>query len=371
MCSVWLLLPVVSKLSSKARLGGEEVLLCHDNAALEQQRRHSSPESNWTLTAVKHGLSTECPCAYDLSGRCRQAKHMCTVTKNDYYCKIEILGAIVSSEGAIIQQAPPHKVYSFSHDSMSGMGPRYTDTTKGQFVQGYTDAYNKWREHGMSPGSIAALPEVDMIVPLRMRWDDCFNHISFQAVPMIAHVKSLWKPDDSTWTQLYWHASFFTAAVLRLLDIPMDRIIMEKGVRAKKLVLPWMQGWCPLQVSSVQGVAKDVSTEITHNLLKKSRKVSAADIGKPVDGKRNIIYLQRPMSKHNTRQVVNEEAIVAALRAELDLMKYNFVLLPHTPHSPSLRILSTSKPRAAHSSRVLGKEVCCTFGNTSRSFLVA
>ena len=119
----------------------------------------------------------------------------------------------------------------------------------------------------MSPGSIAALPEVDMIVPLRMRWDVAsITSPSSRADdrPCEVFVEARRQHMDAA----YWHASFFTAAVLRLLDIPMDRIIMEKGVRAKKLVLPWMQGWCPLQVSSVQGVAKDVSTEITQFIEK-------------------------------------------------------------------------------------------------------
>lgn len=341
---VWVILFQMTqgKHAFKARASNEEVLFCHDNPDLEQQRQQRSPDSNWTLIALKHGLSTECPCAYDLSGKCRQAKHMCTTTKNDFYCKIEINSAIISRDGAIIQQEYPYKFYSFSHDSMSGMAPRYTDITKGQFAQGYADAYSTWIQRGKSTREIDTLPQLDMVVPLRMRWDDCFNHLSFQAVPLIAHVKELWKPDEEMWRQLYWHASFFTAGVLRLLDVPEDRIIIERTVRARKVVLPWMQGWCPLQVSSVRGIARGVSELVTRNLLMKSKVVSATEIGKPVDGKRNVVYVQRPLGKHNTRQVINEEAIVAALKAELDLTRYNFVLLPHTPEAKTIDGLHNS-----------------------------
>ena len=333
LASLWQI--IQSKQAFTASSSNEEVLFCHDSANMEQQRQQRFPDSNWTLTALKHGFSIECPCAYDLSGKCRQAKHMCTTTKNDFYCKIEMRSAIVSSGGAIIQEKYPHKFYSFSHDSMSGMSPRYTDVTKSQFAQGYADAYSKWTEYGKSAQKIDTLQQVDTLVPLRMRWDDCFNHISFQAVPMIAHARELWNPDEATWKNLYWHASFFTAGVLRLMDIPEDHIIVEKSVRAKKVVLlPWMQGWCPLQVSSVRGIAKNVSSLITYNLLKKV--VPVTDIGKSVNGRRNIVYVQRPLGKHNTRQVVNEEAIIAALKAELDMTKYNFVLLPHTPEAKTI-----------------------------------
>ena len=68
---VWVILFQMTqgKHAFKARASNEEVLFCHDNPDLEQQRQQRSPDSNWTLIALKHGLSTECPCAYDLCAR--------------------------------------------------------------------------------------------------------------------------------------------------------------------------------------------------------------------------------------------------------------------------------------------------------------
>ena len=74
-----------------------------------------------------------------------------------------------------------------------------------------------------------------------MRWDDCFNHLFSSRADDRARERVVGTQTVTTWKNLYWHASFFTAGVLRLMDIPEDHIV-EKSVRAKKVVLPWMQG---------------------------------------------------------------------------------------------------------------------------------
>ena len=79
-----------------------------------------------------------------------EVSDMCTTTKNDFYCKIEMRSAIVSSGGAIIQEKYPHKFYSFSHDSMSGC-PHATQTSLRANLRKVMPMRTvKWTEHGKS-----------------------------------------------------------------------------------------------------------------------------------------------------------------------------------------------------------------------------
>ena len=350
--------------------GGPIILTCDNNrgSPLSRGTINEAPSfDNVNVSFGSHSFSTDCPCAYDYKGKCRQAAHMCTTPTKNFYCLFRIENAIISSDGGIID-CESLRPYSFAHSTIRGGQPIYYEGIHMRWHTGYSEAASKFlHQYPSLDINSKALKVYDNVVPLRMRWDDCFNHLSFQTMPMIAHVKEF--VSDSEWKQLNWHASLFSAAILRLLDVPAERIIIERSILASSVVMPWVQGWCPPQISSLKGVAARISNQMTASLLNmpSSKKKHFHDADKKNGGsafiqqqnemKRNlaaphassdlvksssnrtIIYMPR-MSK-STRSVVNDAEIIQFLRNNL-LPSYELVIAGHTQEYKTVEALHNS-----------------------------
>eukprot|EP01034_Spumella_vulgaris_P021449 gene21449-27482_t len=213
-------------------------------------------------------------------------------------------------------------------------------------------------------------PVYDLVVPLRMRWDDCFNHLSFQTMPLLGSVKEF---HGDIWKTLSWHASLFGAAMLNLLDVPMERIAVEKTILAKTVLLPWVPHWCPVQLASLNGIAYNLAAELTKNLLAKqfTNKDSPLEPfnvlipGKPEQESvhayletrmsnkdvRFVVYMSR--TEHQPRGVVNEQEILSTIRTALS-PNYQLVVLGHSVEYKTVLKLQQSWQRYA---RVVNRAV--------------
>lgn len=178
-----------------------------------------------------HNFQLACPVAFDFNGKPRQARHMCTVSLRPNFCQFSIPNIIITKSGGLLE-CDSLATLSFSHPSMRGEPPIYFHGIHDIWSSGYVEAAASHKQRN------ERLPTFPLVVPTRMRWDDCFNHLSFQSMPFIAHVKEFL---GDVWDDLYWHASLFTAALLELLDVPKERILIEVPIRAESLVLPWVQ----------------------------------------------------------------------------------------------------------------------------------
>jgi hypothetical protein len=200
------------------------------------------------VTYLSHSFPLDCPCAYDSKGFCRQKPHMCTASKSNFYCNFKLSSVILSRKGGLIDCRSLSPI-SFSHSSM-GMSPPIYDDSNHVWQDYYIDEavngiLNIKRQQKKEKSYLQSIKTYDLVVPTRMIWDNMFNHISFQTVPLIAHVKTFY---TDMWYNITWHSSLQTAAILKLLDVEDDKIVIEKLVYAKNVILPWVQGWCPLKV---------------------------------------------------------------------------------------------------------------------------
>lgn len=296
----------------------------HDHV-LKCVLRRSSDHDQYTADTIAHNLSTECPCAYDSHGKCHQQPHMCSATKQSFYCKFTLHNVLVTGTGGLIDCASLTPI-SFAHRSMGKGDPTYYEGTYNKWVNNYVNASRTFLQGPFiklkATGKAVSLPTYDLVVPTRMLWDTKFTHLSFQAVPFIALVHLAYG-HTPLWSELTWHASTATAALLMLLDIPRERIV-TRAVRAKRLVMPWIPHWSPPQVAVWRGLAADITRIITHRLVtgpfteyaycddtcRHTGRLTPRNATKPL-----VVYLSRPPTA--TRYVTNEADLIEAIRATL------------------------------------------------------
>jgi hypothetical protein len=217
--------------------------------------------SHINVTHYSHSFPKDCPCVYDSKGICQQTSQVCTSPTSDFYCNFRLKNVIISKDGGLID-CGTLTAMTFSHPTMYGSptyDPALNEIFKAYFEKAATEGLQQLKARKMKA------PEAyDMVVPARMIWDDCFNHLSFQAIPFIAHVKEF---NEEIWDKLTWHASIFTAAILRLLDVPEERIIIEKSVFARTVVLPWVPNWSPAETATFRGIAAGIMKQMTTKLI--------------------------------------------------------------------------------------------------------
>lgn len=332
-------------------------LICKDsfqteNDSLSSNYSHSQIYENIRVKVGKlkaKGFSPSCPCAFDVTGRCRQAAHMCTASNNTFFCSFSMKKVIISAEGALIDISTM-KMISLAHPSVAGgVEPKYNPDIFTSWLEGYEIAYKSFK----SP-EIASLPVHKDVVPVRMRWDDCFNHLSFQTMPFIASVIELY---PTQWRAFTWHASIFSAALLRLLDVPLNQIVIAKTIVAKRVVLPWIRSWNPLQLSSIHGIAKQFSELTTTKLLAMNFSSKELQTLEPLrttlsekvlkGRKRLVVYLNRTKQElYKPRGVVNEDEILRVIKESLS-RDLELVVLGHTVEYASIDLLHMSWQRYA------------------------
>lgn len=318
---------------------------------------------------LSNPFAQTCPEAFTFDNKIRQASHMCVASNSSSLCIFHGSNIVITKEGAWVDRQTG-AFHSFRHPSIAKMGPLYFPHLHDHWANYYTKFANHLPQ-------TANLPTQKLVCPIRMIWDDCFNHLSFQTLPLIGLV---YETQQSRWNKISWHSSLFSAALLTLLGVPEQRIFIERPVIAEELVLPWIPGWCPVLISSLKGVANRVATTITQNLLAKYNPLDTSidlkmatysrgfhhsmdpkdtkfldDMPPPmseneiqdlVNSKdRLILYL--PRSSKSTRSVVNDEEIVKLLRENLN-EGYRLVIIAHTKEFKTIEALHRSWYRYAY-----------------------
>jgi hypothetical protein len=308
-------------------------LICRDSG-VHKNEDHPNMEYG---SMMSHGFPSRCPESYDYQGKLHQREHMCTASNQNQSCLFRLSQVIITKDGALIDTRT-QKPYSFAHASMGMLEPIY-----------YPGIHHSWSSYYELPSTTHHNHYSDpnpykLVVPTRMRWDDCFNHLSFQSIPLIAHVYEFHQHE---WENIVWHTSLFTAALLRLLNVPMGHIVMNRQIIANEVFLPWVSGWAPPQQSTIYGIAGRVSDIITRNLLNMyqgsnsaANQTSLRVVDQIAESKQNLIlYLHRNF--RSTRGVANAAEILSILRkykhADLEVICVN-----HTMEYPTIEALHQS-----------------------------
>jgi hypothetical protein len=249
---------------------------------------------------------------------------------------------IVTKRGALLEGTSPKRTMYYGHETMVGeKNAQYAPVMSYMFLKGQELAFIDFVNDKSSFNETNSLS--GEIVALRSRFDDCFNHQSFQSLPMIALVYEF---HPSLFSSVYWHASKHTAALLMLLDIPLEKIIIDRAVRVDKVLLPWVPHWNPLQLPMLYGIAGRIEERITKRLLSMSftqndtigiEQVRVLDHRYQTIGfasnmtlsndKKYIVYLSRPETIR--RGVLNELELLQAL-ADWISTDYQLLVLPST-----------------------------------------
>lgn len=274
-----------------------------------------------------------CPCAIDVNGKCRFAEHMCFGANTTFLCTLHMKDLTITSWGALIEgDRKSRDVISLGDNSFAGgHAPQYWPEANAVIYRGIELALQRFKPVN------SVIPTKDVVIPTRMRWDDCFNHLSFQSLPLIGLV---YEHQPQLFYTSYWHASRFTAAILLLLGVEYQRLVIETHVTATTAVLPWIPHWSPFDTAPIRGVARNVSILATQNLL--SRKITLAKnsavftltpmnyLYEPTsldfnEKERYVVYFNR--SSGGKRTVDNEGEILATIHNML-LPSYRLVVLP-------------------------------------------
>lgn len=301
-----------------------------------------SDSINVTVQRIEDfGFHPDCPCPYDLEGRCRQSPHMCLTSNASHFCTFYMKDITISNWGALYLSG--RRMINFGHRTIAGGGePQYNPGDAKSFLHGFERAAQRYVASGEHV-------ERNLVVPLRYKWDDCFNHQSFQSIPLIGVMHDLL---PQLWQEVDWHASRFTAALLLLLGVPREKILVERNARAKQLVLPWLQFWNPLHLAIPKGIARQVCFKITANLLAKQFSRENIDGVKPLvpmdylynplkdlnasSEQRYVIYFNR--SESGSRTVSNEREILRILQDNLR-PEYHLIVLGPTREYKVIELL--------------------------------
>jgi hypothetical protein len=254
------------------------------------------------ISIQNHNFSTKCPYYYDSQNiKHTTRKDLCFAIKNSKYCTFRVNNSIITKGGGITGNNNNFK-YRFSHFTMNGLNKDSHNRNNHIQWSEYFEKATKGRINKINSNNIKSdLDSYAYVVPLRMRFDDCFNHLSFQAVPLISMVKEF---HSDIWDILYWHASIDTASLLNLAGVSLDRIIIDKPIIAETIILPWIPGWSPMQYPLMNGISNQLVQEITKNLLNKNLSIPDPQILDPKSENylklSNIKFLTPPLSLSNT-----------------------------------------------------------------------
>ncbi len=243
----------------------------------------------------------------------------------------------ISSSGALIEGSKfSRNVISLTDNSfLGGHDPQYWPGAKFLYQKGVEIALRKFRPVN------AAIPSKSITIPTRYHWDDCFNHLSFQSMPIIGLVYEFHR---HLFYSAYWHTSRFTAALLLLLGVEFKNLIIEEHVFAKSVVLPWVPYWNPTETASLRGISRNISLTATQTLLSKTfpdvakqsipkvvpmnyryENIDLNESGELSGPERFVVYFNR--SAGGKRTVDNELEILTALHKHLR-PEYKLLVLP-------------------------------------------
>lgn len=184
----------------------------------QNSEKRSAASDDFSVQIVKSHFSSSCPVAYDMSSKRRRALHMCVATANNFCCIFAVKDVVISDRGALIRRG---EQVTFSDPSLCGVKKLTYHSRTYKIVAGrFEKIGNKFIE---SKPFLANISEYSKVIPMRIPFDDGFNHMSFQAVPMVGSVLEFvgLRPD------YVCHASMFTAALLELIGVARHQIVMD------------------------------------------------------------------------------------------------------------------------------------------------
>jgi hypothetical protein len=282
-------------------------------------------------------------CVYDYKNRCHSKPYLNVATNVSHVCTFRMRDMIVTKRGALIEGSEPRRPLSFGHETMvGGKDPQYAPVMAYMFLKGHDLAYFDYPLEAKRPSSRGVTVK-GKLVPLRSRFDDCFNHQSFQSLPLIALVYEFHR---ELFHSVYWQASKHTAAMLMLLGIEEKMIVVERPAKVEEILLPWVPYWNPIQLPTLFGIAGNIEERMTQRLLSMKfgphetngteplrvldhqyRTIGFAGNMTLSQGKKYIVYLSRPEDMR--RGVVNETELLQAL-VDWKSEEYELLVLPST-----------------------------------------
>jgi hypothetical protein len=324
---------------------------------------------NVTMTNIQDfGFKPTTICIYDFRNTCHTRHHLSVASNATHVCTFRMQNLYITGKGALMEDDERMRGISFGHPTMvGGTGKDYAPIINYAYLKGFDNAVGRYHSHLQ-----AKLPPDAILIPVRSRWDDCFNHQSFQIIPAVSLIYEFHRED---FYRFYWHASKYTAALLLLADIPARQIIIEKDVKPSNILLTWIPYWNPMQLSGIYGIAKDLEAKMTANLLKmnftqlrvpeipvldyKFEKLnlnfSQLEQGNKNNSLRFIVYLQRNHSDAH-RNVANERELMSLLQKAIDPTKVQIiVLLPTKPYhqAEQMHMIWQQYARILHRAKVL------------------
>ena len=304
-------------------------------------------------------------CVYNYRNECITKDYLSVSTDINFVCSFEMKNMIITEKGVLLE-GDSNKPISFSHSSMVGNHPRqYAPIMSYMFLKGLDIAVQKHFES--KPDNYQRAP---LVIPIRTRYDDCFNHQSFQSIPLISLIFHFYSYEFVL--KANWQASKYTAALLLLLKIPLEKIIIEKPVMANQVKLVWIPQWNPIQLPAIFNISHEVNRLMTEQLLSfpfierdyiihhvndyknivfdvhSQPLLFHTNVTKPFqnlsissmanygslneiinnDTYRYIVYLSRSIPKPaNSRTVENENELLLALDSSINKEKYRVIVL--------------------------------------------
>lgn len=285
-------------------------------------------------------LGRECPYLIDSTGNQRSAEHMCFGANTTFICTLQMKKLLITTEGIMVEkQLLTKQAISLESPSMGGGHElQYAPSASKIYYASIEDSFNRLRPTN------AKVSTKELVIPARLKWDDCFNHLSFQSIPLIGLVYEFY---PHMFYRAHWHVSRHTAALLLLLGVEFNKLVIESPVIASSAFLPWVPYWNPYDTPSIRGIARNVSLVLTKKLLSRrfDGPVSALTpmnhLYQPIQldfhrKERYVVYFNRTFN--GTRNVDNEQEVLTAIHSML-APSYRLVVLPSTHDHKKIRQL--------------------------------
>lgn len=314
------------------------------------------------LTEV--GLSTSQPCAYDSSGICHSPRFLSLSSLSSFYCTYNMSNFVVSAEGGIFPtsngKALTEELVIFDYAALKSI-----------------DGYEQYKADVVTPARTFTVPKRipnthDLVVPLRVKWDFLFNHLSFEVLPIIGAAYHFYRP---IWDKLSFHCSLHSAALMELLGVSASRIIVSETIQVKHVLLPatphFLRDWILNRPAPIRGITAEVSTKVTQALLNMTIEPSVAAHLAPLnfscishpkvsqdlllsseDPFRYVVFLSR--TGQHERQVYKQELLLQMISKVMNKDKYRLILMGISKEQSSIPLLHAAWQRSA---RIFSKAI--------------
>lgn len=285
---------------------------------------------------------------YDHLGKKRSQPHLSVSSNMDYMCTYHLHDMLLTEWGVILTKTEDMTIAKDHPTVAGGQKPLYYHDPRilDGYYKGYVHYYKKEAKANIT---------YDYVAAIRMRWDNTFGHFHIQTIPMIA---AFYEFHRSEWDKVYWHTTLFGAGLLTLLGIPLERMILDRAIYAKQVIMPWYPNWNPLTVPAFKGITIHTCHLLTQALLWKPIAPTLLMQNKPVisildptldnsynamkarggDGNlrsllqssnRLVVYFSRSMQQ--SRRVINEAQLLNVLATALPI-GYTLVVIQSVNH---------------------------------------